>query len=458
MTRRTELINRFEKMLKGESGYFFDEDEFEDIALEYEMGEELNKSLNAIEVGLKFHPKSQQLISKKAYYQLVLKRVEDTKETLKGISKDTPESLIVKTELLLIEKDFDAAREMLDILLQSDDDPELYLRVSDILSEYKKLGEMLPSIIKVVKKIPDRERLAILMELVNILDSEGFSEAHVPLYEMMLDIEPFSFETWISLSKGYVEIENYEKSIEALEFAAAINPIDPITQSIKGYCLYKQRNFEEAIDVISRVLDTIEEKESAYLLIADCYSKLGRYDESDTFIADARVMFPDNIDLYLIEAENAYLSKYNYPKSIKLLKEVLQLEPNSKIASLLLAEICYETEDYSQTRRLLTRLIDIDKADDKVYTILGNTELKCQLPDIAIGYYKKALKATDNKVEILIKLVHAYQQADDNVNMQKTILQLELHIGSESSEEVDKIMSTISQLKDILRRNIDENI
>ena len=122
-------------------------------------------------------------------------------------------------------------------------------------------------------------------------------------------------------------------------------------------------------------------------------------------------------------------------------------------------------EKYSDARALLGRLIDLNKADAKVYMLLGDVELKAGFPDMAIGYYKKALEFETFNADAFVKLVNAYSQVEDVENMIKAIDELELLIDSgqdkdgmnndETVKGAKEIRKAIELIKSMLRNGMD---
>ena len=69
MSEKSNLLLRYEKMLRGECREWFDTEDYEEIALEYEMASMLSDALDVIETGLQCHPMSEELMTKKAHYK-----------------------------------------------------------------------------------------------------------------------------------------------------------------------------------------------------------------------------------------------------------------------------------------------------------------------------------------------------------------------------------------------------
>lgn len=468
MSKKTELVHRYEKMLRGEIGCYFDADEFDEIAFEYEMSELPEDALQAIEYGLKFHPSSEELQTRRAYYLLMLGRNEEAKEAIGQVHDDTQDSMSVRAEVLLIDGKKDEARKIITALLSSKGvTADICLNMADLCSDYDLFGELLPDILKAASHIPSVPRLSLLRELVNMLDERGDNMGQPAVYEMILDIDPYSASDWICAAKAYMDARDPEKAIEAADFAATINTEDPLPLFFKAYCLYEQNNFADASAIVTEILPMMKDKETPYSLLAECYTNMECYAESDKILKVAIKEFPANSRYYFLKAKNAFFSEHNIAKSIRMLKKALQASPEDTEISLFMAEIYFEQEKYSEARKILLRLADIEDPDQRVYSMLGDVEMKCGFPDIAVGYYKKAFAADSYDVDICFKLIYAYSELEDVRNMKKTIKHVEKIISEPETHEnlsasaragINNIRTTIEKLKDILRDNIDEKI
>ncbi|MEG1643800.1 MAG: tetratricopeptide repeat protein [Bacteroidales bacterium] len=468
MSKKTELLLRYEKMLKGEIGCYFDTDEFDEIAFEYEMLSTPEDALQAIEQGLKFHPDSQTLMTRRAYYLLMLGRTDEARDVIGNVEAKTEDSMSVKAEIYLIDgKKQEAEKIMSKLLTAKDMTADICLNMADLCSEYDLFDNLLPNILKAAIVLPAAPRLSLLRELVNMLDEHGEDMGQPEVYEMILDIDPYSSSDWISAARAYMCAQKPDKAIEAADFAATINEDDPLPLFFKAYCHYEQGHFADASAIVAEILPRMNDKETPYSLLSECYTNMGLYAESDKILKAAVKEFHENSRYYFLKAKNAFLSEHNAQKSIRILKKALQISPEDTEISLFMADIYFDQEKYSETRKILLRLADMDVFDRRVYSLLGDVEMKSGFFDIAVGYYKKVFAENSYDVDICFKLIYAYSELEDVRNMKKTIKHVEKIISEPEMQKnlsdiaragINNISSTIEKLKKILRDNIDGKI
>lgn len=457
-------------MLRGEAGYYFDAEEFDEIALEYENSGSVDDALSAVENGLRFHPGSDLLLAKKACYLLMLEREDEARDTVSLVHVDNEESHSVKLELFL--KDFkyeEGMRELRSWMWMPDISPERCLDVLDLCIDFDFVGEALPVILKHAERIPVAQRKALYNEMVETLDESACAKYRYMVYEKILDLEPFSKNHWKGATFAYLDAGNYVKAIEAADFAIAVSPEDPDALYNKAYCHYVAGDYAKALQLLSKNMSRFEDKSSLYEIMAECYTGIGKYSASDCVLDVAQKLYPDNARYLYIRAKNSYLSdKPDLQASVEFLKKALRLSPEDVSVSLLLAEVYNEMERYSDARAILGRLIDLNVAEAKVYTLLGDVEIKSGFPDIAIGYYRKVLDFERYNVDVYFKLIYAYSEVEDVDNMKRVIDNLESLIDSASDDMdgiddelakgVKNIRKAIEHIKTILRNSIDDKI
>ena len=118
----SDLIRRYEDMLRCGERRYFDAEDIEDIAYEYELSEQYRDALGVIEYGLELHPGNIDLLVRRAGYLLCLDRIDEAERQIDEIHSHTADALLIQTEIALIRSDFVRAMAYIDDLLDSVDD------------------------------------------------------------------------------------------------------------------------------------------------------------------------------------------------------------------------------------------------------------------------------------------------------------------------------------------------
>ena len=120
MSKKTNLLLRYESMLRGESVEWFDTEDYEEIALEYEMASMLSNAIEAIEMGLKYHPMSEELLARKAYFLLIKGQIEEAENLMSIVTDKSDETQLIRVELRLISGDIEEAITLIKELLKGE--------------------------------------------------------------------------------------------------------------------------------------------------------------------------------------------------------------------------------------------------------------------------------------------------------------------------------------------------
>lgn len=131
----SDLIRRYEDMLRCGERRYFDAEDIEDIAYEYELSEQYRDALGVIEYGLELHPGNTDLLVRRAGYLLCLDRIDEAERQIDEVHSHTADALLIQTEIALIRSDFMRAVAYIDDLLDSDElSLEICLDVIDLFS------------------------------------------------------------------------------------------------------------------------------------------------------------------------------------------------------------------------------------------------------------------------------------------------------------------------------------
>ena len=465
MSKKTDLLLRYESMLRGESGEWFDTEEYEEIALEYEMTSMLSDAIKAIETGLKYHPMSEELMTRRAYYLLITGRIEEAEEVISVVTDKTEEAQSIRAELSLISGETDDAIAIIkDVLVDKTLQAEHILNIIDLCADYKLYENITPSIFLAIDRLPRTQKLSVLREFMKILEEESEFQWQIKVVEKILDIDPYSYIEWIKAIELYIYLSDIQKAFDAVEYAIAIEPSNTDAYYYKAYCFMEQADYEEAVSILESLDKTKDE--NIYIMLATCYTKMYKFDDSNRVLKESENYFPISAKSLYISAQNCYKSSNDSNKAIELLNKAEEIEPYSSDIVYMLAKLYYEQEAYEKAKDALTRLTytDYDESDGRAYVIGGDIEIKCGSPQKALEYYKKAFALDKYDIDTCFKMIYTYSELHDVENMHNAIDYVEnlisnANIETLSDEEQCRLLylrSAVDKIKDILRNHIED--
>ena len=179
------------------------------------------------------------------------------------------------------------------------------------------------------------------------------------------------------LQEENVEKPNYERAIAHFNNATIVIPDSAISYTMKARTLYKNQQQKEAIKTLETAREKIENppvlllEQLAYLYLENNAPKkaIGIYEQAESF---------SNKNLNLLHGlSNAYINAGEHQKAIKLLKQLLEDEPQNIVYGQSLATELYFLGK-SKIDSVASTLKHSDSLDDTAFesidTLLSNAE------------------------------------------------------------------------------------
>ena len=264
---------------KGKEPYF-DVDQIEEMLDYFEETNNLKYYDEVLALGLKLHPFHENLQIRQCrkllydgYYEEALQHTNQLQ------MPENPEDVeILRVQCYAFMNDFKAVRKLIDELEQSDSDAlesvleELVILLDD-RDQFKQSKEFLS---RGLERFP--HNLILQEELCYVYESEGNYPKAIQIANDLIDQNPFSHDYWFTLSRLYLMNREYEKAVEACDFAQTCDTQttdDPDLQMLKIYALYLNESYEKVLEVYEENKKGSTNMERLRPLIAECYLRMG---------------------------------------------------------------------------------------------------------------------------------------------------------------------------------------
>lgn len=409
------LINRYEESLKAGRPGYFDVDELENISEFYRSVGNDKESENVIDYGLKMHPGSSILLLKKASlfadigdYRRALKIVEKLPE------KDDEDVLMLKAEILIHSDRFHEGMSIFNRLLEqnTEDRAQMALDISSVLSEMS-MFEKAESVLNMILA-EEPKNIEVLEELAYCLEQGKKYNDAISIYEKILDIDPYSNETWFNLGQAWFNLESWEKAVEAYEFALTISEHDFIARLQKAHALFQGGRYQEAADSYQEYMD-MDEK-TAYLLVfqAEAYEKAGLYKEAIKIYTEAYKMSNDNLDA-ITGLAICFMERKNYSKSLFWFDKALKINDQDPEIWTYVAELMIQMDLKDEAYLSYLRSLSLNNEQPDVLTAIGNLNFDEGEYEKALDFYKMAfsLDPDTTGINLYFALVYSKLGFDD---------------------------------------------
>ena len=395
-------VSKFESMLKTNSVFFFDSNEFENIIHHYLESGKIALAKKAIKLGLSQHPSSLNLKLFQVEILIFENKLNEADRLLTPLFEIEPnnEELYIQKANIYSKKDqhekaIDVFKSAIKI---SDDCADLY---SLIGMEYLFLDQFQEAKENFIKCIElDVEDYSALYNIIYCFDFLDDTNGAIEYLNSYLDKNPYCEVAWHQLGKQYTESKELIKAITAFDFAIISDDTFIGAYLEKAKVLEKLKRFEEAIENYKITIAIEDSNPYALIKIGYCFERLG------------------NEELAL---QHYYLAVEEDPALDKGWMRITKFF-NSK-------------KDYLKALFYINKAIDIDPESASYWRLYSTINERLNKLEEAERGYKKTLELGDNELntwlsrgDILIKL------GEDEAAKFNFVQALEYHPKSEDLE------------------------
>ncbi len=408
-------LNRFESMLKTNDILFFDSEEFEIIINYYLDNGKMALAKKAIRIGLEQHPSATNLKLYLVEVYIIEGKLEEAEILLDDIyelEKSNEEVYIQKANIHSRKNEHTKAIALLEIAL------DITLDKSEIWSligmEYLFMEDYENALLnfKLCVSHDEENRSA----LHNVIYCYDVLEKHQEAIDYLLEYvekRPYSEVAWQNIGKQYYILKQYNKALEAYDFAIISDDAFVGAYLEKGRVLEKLGFYREAIECYVLTLRLEDPTTFALIRAGKCYEKLGDYElaeqfylqciDQDTLLEKAWLAL---INLRMKQKE--YVSAFNYvEKAIKLNNTSFKFWDRYAVLSKKLLD--YESAIYGYEK-----CIEISEYSFKYWLKLADVQLKLARWQDAKNLLETAIEKFPNEAEIEYRLAGIYYETFDS--------------------------------------------
>lgn len=312
-------------------------------------------------------------------------------------------------ERQIIEGDIASLQRTLEQLLASTDFDLLYdaaglLVDSGYLEEADRIYDVL------LLHLPNEAQLKI--DRADILLELGQEDEALLL---LTDVSPADEEyvqALLALADYYQLTGMAEAALAKIQEAYKLVPHEPVIRFAYAELLLNVGRYGEAIQYYLELLEEVGQIGPVDLLsrVAEAYSAGAAYEEAIPYYEQLleKSPMPDTI----FGAAFAYFQSGRPERTVTLLTELLEMDPDYFSAYMLAGEALSSTGDDKGAYELFKRGISRDEFDKALQLAAGKSALKIGLPEQAETYLKEALVLDPEYVEALITLASLYNEEE----------------------------------------------
>lgn len=435
---KTEAYKKYVEQLKTGCFSYFEEDEIEDIVLDFEEEFHFKEAAEALNLGMKYHPDS--ILLKKLHILLLIDTGDFTQaeKLLRPYENDgTLQTLDLLFTLALRRKQYEKACNLyVNGVLHKNISTEYACEAFDkAWNEIPK--DFLYSALLQLKEL-SADDAASLHKISILLMAMQEIEAAIDTDNASLDLDAYNLDAWKNIARGYFELEDKQRCVEACTYGLAIDDNDILLHFMRGYVHTELQDYKDAIKDLTFVRDVreghieqtfqsdlpIEEQQiqldSTYELLAQCYQHISSTDKAIECWTEFSKRRPKDTNSRL-QLALLNLEKGNIPHALDWVNTALKISPRKITLLSLKVTILVSMRRFEETLEVIGKMLKINPKSRTALLAKGELCIHLGREEEADEAYRKLLTLKP-KDEISKKLIIAYFESRGESDLLKDFL------------------------------------
>lgn len=273
------LLQRFLSGRKEGKDSYFDADEVENLLESFEDESDYTYYDEVLALGLRLHPDSVDLQIRQCRAFIDDEEYESALTLIDTIAEfENPDLDMMRLECYAVLDGYDKVIEYTEKLMADKCEylEAIFEYIAPVLGEVDMNGEAYDYINRGLHLFPDN--MILKDELCYNLEVTGNIGKAIEVCNELIDKNPYSNHFWSTIGRLYSINEEYEKAIEAFDFALTCDDSNDELRLLKAYCLYMNENYEKAIESYNEIEKNNQIRMHISPLLAECYLKLGDFE------------------------------------------------------------------------------------------------------------------------------------------------------------------------------------
>lgn len=323
-----ELLQQYANLKAGRHHSFIEEDGFERIIDYFDEREQYQAALEAAIAGIDQFPYSANLLIRKADLLITLRHYQEALDVLEQAelfdSSDTDIYILKTDAYLALDRQEEAARLLEDAIrnVEGEEKIDLLFELADVYDDYENFERLFDCLKEILEQDPNNEEA--LYKICFWTDFTGRNEESIRIHQRIIDEYPFNELAWFNLGAAYQGLKLYEKSIDAYQYAVAIDEKFDYAYRNMGDAFIRLRKYKDAIEMLEKVVELNRPEPVIYEAIGHCYDKIGQFAQARFYYKKASHLNPDDSQMYY-KIACTYMNEGSWNPAVKSLETALRI-------------------------------------------------------------------------------------------------------------------------------------
>jgi tetratricopeptide (TPR) repeat protein len=338
-----ELLLQYNNFKNGRKFNFIEEEAFERLIDYFDENDDLASAVEAVNYAIEQFPYSSSLHIKKADLLIATRRYREALSLLDKaelLDSNDINLYILKTDAHLALDNQEKAAALLEKAIhvfQGEDKTELLFELADVYDDYEEFDKVFNCLKLILDQDPTNEEA--LYKICFWTDYTGRNEESIKLHQKIIDEFPYTQLAWFNLGAAFQGLKLYEKSIDAYQYAIAIDEKFDYAYRNMGDAYLRLHKYREAIEVLQKVLELSMPEEVIYEALGHCYEKLKNYAQARFNYRKASHLNSTDSHLYY-KIAGTYMSEGYWDSAVKNIENAMRINKSQPDYHLALAK-CY---------------------------------------------------------------------------------------------------------------------
>ncbi len=284
----SRLLERYLSARLSEKEPYFDADEVDELLNSFEDSDDYTYYDEVLELGMKLHPGNMDLQMKYCRQLIFNEKYDEALAMIDSFGEtDNPDLDMLRMECYCpLGQYFEKVVPFLEAKIEASSEftEGMFEYIATLLNDL----DLLPAADHLInwglKLYPDNQILKD--EYCFTLESENKIPEAIAVCNELIDKNPFSYDYWFMLGRLYSLSGDYEKAIDAFDFALTCDDSSDELKLLRAYCLYMNDSFEKALEAYEELAVNPVIRNQTKLLMAECYIQLDAYEKAYTILHD----------------------------------------------------------------------------------------------------------------------------------------------------------------------------
>lgn len=410
-------LDKFESMLKTNSVYFFDSEDFQEIIHHYLDSGKVSLAKKAIKIGLEQHPTSSELKLLNVevlIFENKFNKAEVLLNEIELLEASNEEIYIQKANIRSKQDNHIEAIELLNKALAiSNENSDIY---SLIGMEYLFLDDYVSAKNSFIECLnEDYEDYSALYNVIYCFDFLEDFDGAIEFLNSYLDKNPYCEVAWHQLGKQFMNKEMYKEALASFDFAIYSDDNFIGAYLEKGKVLEKLKRYNEAIENYEITLELDDPTSFAFLRIGKCHEKLGNLELAKNHFYKT-VHEDPLLDKGWMAITDFYFNQKNYQKALYYINKAINIDSQNVTYWKRSAEINKKLHFYEEADISYQKIVELGNYELKTWISWTDILLKLGEYQSAIDTLHQALEFYPEKYNLQYRLAGVYFTITDSLN------------------------------------------